>query len=190
MDTQVLGISIDHVPCLKAWAESLGEINYPLLSDFWPHGAVAKKYGVLRKEGYTERAIFVIDKAGIIRYIDIHDFDEQPDNDELIQIIRAIDPQVTHRQIESTPPEKLELPHGGIVMYCTSWCSDCITARRFLKHHNLEYTEVDVTGTPGAAAQVRKWANGNLVTPVFDIDGAIVLDFDEPKLLETLKGRL
>jgi len=75
LNAQVLGISIDHVPCIQAWADSLGGIHYPLLSDFWPHGAVAKKYGVLRVEGYAERAIFIIDKIGIIRYIDIHDID-------------------------------------------------------------------------------------------------------------------
>ena len=190
MDTQVLGISIDHVPCLKAWAESLGGVNYPLLSDFWPHGAEAQKYGVLRSEGYSERAIFIIDKQGIIRYIDIHDIDEQPDNEELIRVIRKIDPEVTDRQVEAAPPEKLELPHGGIIMYCTNWCSDCKKARLWLEKNHLEYSEVDVNGTPGAAAQVRKWANGNLVTPVFDIDGTIVVDFDEQKLRETLKDRL
>jgi glutaredoxin len=190
LDTQVLGISVDHVPCLKAWADSLGGINYPLLSDFWPHGAEAEKYGVLRSEGYTERAIFVIDKEGIIRYIDIHDIDEQPSNEELVQVIRQIDPEVADRQVEAEPPEKLELPHGGIIMYCTSWCSDCKKARLWLEQNHLEYTEVDVTGTPGAAAQVRAWADGNLVTPVFDIDGTIILDFDEQKLRETLQDRL
>jgi alkyl hydroperoxide reductase subunit AhpC len=77
LNVQVLGISVDHVPCLKAWAESLGGINYPLLSDFWPHGQVSDLYGVLRKEGYSERAIFIIDRDGIIRYIDIHAIDER-----------------------------------------------------------------------------------------------------------------
>jgi peroxiredoxin len=65
LDAQVLGVSIDHIPCLKAWAESMGGINYPLMSDFWPHGRVANLYGVFReKEGDSERAIFVIDKRG------------------------------------------------------------------------------------------------------------------------------
>ena len=70
----------------------MGGINYPLLSDFWPHGAVAKKYGVLRKEGKSERAIFIIDKEGIIRYIDIHDIDEQPDNEVLLDELKKIIP--------------------------------------------------------------------------------------------------
>jgi len=83
LNAQVLGVSVDHVPCLQAWAESLGGISYPLSSDFWPHGSVARKYGVLiEEEGKSERAIFVLDKMGIIRYIDIHDIDHQPDNEE------------------------------------------------------------------------------------------------------------
>jgi peroxiredoxin len=49
-----------------------------VLSDFWPHGEVAGKYGVLRSNGVSERAIFVIDRQGIIRYIDVHDINERP----------------------------------------------------------------------------------------------------------------
>jgi peroxiredoxin len=84
-------MSIDHVPCLQAWCESLGGISYPVLSDFWPHGVVAQeKFGVLRPEGYTERAIFVIDRDGIIRYIDIHDIKHQPDNNVALAVLREI----------------------------------------------------------------------------------------------------
>jgi peroxiredoxin (alkyl hydroperoxide reductase subunit C) len=56
----------------------MGKLWFPVLSDFWPHGAVAKEYGVLRSSGVTERAIFVIDKRGIIRYIDVHDINLRP----------------------------------------------------------------------------------------------------------------
>jgi glutaredoxin len=186
LNAQVLGISVDHVPCLKAWAESLGGINYPLLSDFWPHGAVAKKYGVLRKEGYTERAIFVIDRQGVIRYIDIHDIDDQPSNEELLEELRRIDPQAAAAAPAEEKP--VALPHGGIVMYCTAWCPDCKRARAWLAERKLEYTEVDINAVPGAAAQVRQWGGGNLITPVFDIDGTIIVDFDVEKLEEILKG--
>jgi alkyl hydroperoxide reductase subunit AhpC len=92
MQTQVLGLSVDSVPCLKAWADSLGGITYPLLSDFYPHGKVAEMYGVLRAEGYTERAIVVIDKQGIIRYVDVHNISTQPDNEELFRVLREVDP--------------------------------------------------------------------------------------------------
>jgi peroxiredoxin len=90
LNAQVLGISVDHVPCLKAWAESLGGISFPLLSDFNPLGAVARKYGVKRKEGFSERAIFVLDKHGIIRYIDIHDIEDRPRNKILFAELKKV----------------------------------------------------------------------------------------------------
>ena len=90
LNAQVLGISVDHVPCLKAWAESLGGISFPLLSDFGPLGAVARKYGVKRKEGFSERAIFVLDKYGIIRYIDIHDIEDRPKNKILFAELKKV----------------------------------------------------------------------------------------------------
>jgi glutaredoxin len=184
LNAQVLGISIDHDPCLVAWAESLGGINYPLLSDFWPHGEVAKKYGVLRSEGYSERALFIIDKEGIIRYIDIHDVDDQPDNEVVLAELRRIDPEAA----ASAPaePKETALPRGGIVMYCSRWCPDCRRARAWLQARGLGYVEVDINAVPGAAAQVREWADGKLITPTFDIDGTIVLDFDQEKLEEVL----
>ncbi len=90
LNAQVLGISVDHVPCLKAWAESLGGISFPLLSDFGPLGAVARKYGVKRKEGFSERAIFVLDKYGIIRYIDIHNIKDRPKNKILFAELKKV----------------------------------------------------------------------------------------------------
>jgi peroxiredoxin len=87
-NTHVLGISVDSVPCNKAWAKSLGGISYDLLSDFEPKGEVAKKFGVYRPEGYTERALFVIDKNGKIIYKDVHDISKQPDNEEIFEVLR------------------------------------------------------------------------------------------------------
>lgn len=89
-DAQVLGISVDNVPTNKAWADSLGGVSYPLLSDFWPHGFVSLKYNVLRSEGISERAIFVIDKNGTVRYKDIHAITDQPRNDELFAVLKKI----------------------------------------------------------------------------------------------------
>jgi peroxiredoxin len=90
-NTQVLGISVDSTDCQRAWAKSLGRIdNFPLLSDFWPHGEVAKKYGVLRSEGFSERALFVIDKKGVIRYVDVHELNDQPDNEVLFRELEKL----------------------------------------------------------------------------------------------------
>jgi peroxiredoxin (alkyl hydroperoxide reductase subunit C) len=186
LDTQILSISVDSADCLRAWAESLGGIHYPMLSDFWPHGAVAQLYGVLQPDGRSERALFVIDKQGIVRYIDIHDIKDQPSNEVLRKAIREMDPELRDRA-ELPEPKAAELPHGGIVMYCTSWCPDCKRARKWLSDNKIPYTEVDITTTPGAAQQVEKWANGNRTTPTFDIDGTIVVDYDLPRLKEVLK---
>jgi glutaredoxin len=176
---------------LIAWAESLGGIDYPLLSDFWPHGAIAEKYGVLRSEGYTERAIFVIDKNGIVRYIDVHDIDKQPSNDELLRILREIDPQAAIAEPkEGKPMATPAIPAGEIVMYCTSWCPDCRRARNWFKANNLDYVEVDIDVNPAAADQVKKWNDGKRISPTFDIGGVIIANFDESKLANALKGRL
>lgn len=78
-DTVLLGISVDNLPTLFAWTEDMGGVWFPVLSDFWPHGAVADKFGVLRSDGTAERALFVIDKKGIIRYIDVHDVNRRPE---------------------------------------------------------------------------------------------------------------
>lgn len=183
LNAQILSISVDSVPSLKAWTETFGGIHYPVLSDFYPHGAVAAKYGVLLPDGRAERAIFIIDEEGIIRYIDIHEIGKQPINAVLFNEIKKLRPNYVEPAMEE---KTSKLPHGGIVMYCTRWCPDCRQARAWLMENHLEYTEVDVMSTPGAAEQVRKWANGNLVTPTFDIDGTIVVDFDQPRLKEVL----
>lgn len=83
-DAILLGITVDNIPTLFSWTNQMGRLWFPVLSDFWPHGAVAKKYGVLRSDGVAERALFVIDKKGIIRYIDVHDINQRPPLDVLI----------------------------------------------------------------------------------------------------------
>jgi peroxiredoxin len=86
-----VGISIDHIPALKAWSESIGGITYPLLSDFWPHGAVAQTYGVfLSERGMTQRAIVVIDTSGTVRYIDVHELREQPDEEQIFEVLATL----------------------------------------------------------------------------------------------------
>jgi peroxiredoxin (alkyl hydroperoxide reductase subunit C) len=81
--TVILGITVDNVPTLFAWTEQMGGVWFPVLSDFWPHGDVASRYGVLRSGGISERAVFLIDKQGVIRYIDIHDINERPNLETL-----------------------------------------------------------------------------------------------------------
>ena len=81
-DAILLGITVDNIPTLYAWTNQMcmgsGSLWFPVLSDFYPHGAVASKYGILRSDGVSERSLFVIDKKGIIRYIDVHDINTRP----------------------------------------------------------------------------------------------------------------
>ena len=90
-DAQVLGISVDSVPCNTAWAKSLGGISYDLLSDFHPKGEAAKAFGAYREnDGISERALFIVDKEGKFAYVDIHDIGDQPDNEELFDVLRKL----------------------------------------------------------------------------------------------------
>jgi len=90
-DAQVVGVSVDNVPSNSAWANSIGGISYPLLSDFWPHGEMAKEYGVLMEDrGITQRAIVLVDKQGKVAYIDVHKLDEQPDPEVLFEVLRKL----------------------------------------------------------------------------------------------------
>ncbi len=89
-DTIILGITVDNVPTLHAWTTAMGGIGFPVLSDFHPHGEVAETYGVLRSNGVAERALFVIDKKGIIRYIDVHDITERPPLEDLVKTLRSL----------------------------------------------------------------------------------------------------
>jgi peroxiredoxin len=90
LDAQVLGISVDNVPCNEAWAKSMGGLSYPLLSDFFPHGLVSLKYNSLRDNGISERSIFVVDKQGKIAYIDIHDITQQPPTDKIFEALKKL----------------------------------------------------------------------------------------------------
>ncbi|MCJ7785207.1 MAG: peroxiredoxin [Desulfobacterales bacterium] len=89
-DAILLGITVDNIPTLFAWTNQMGQLWFPVLSDFWPHGAVAKRYGVLRSNGVSERALFVIDKAGIIRYIDVHDINKRPPLEDLAAALEKL----------------------------------------------------------------------------------------------------
>jgi len=90
-DAVVLGVSIDPQPSKAAWAKTLGPISFDLLSDFHPHGEVAQKYGVFReKEGFSERAVFVIDKQGKIAWARTYDIPEQPNSEDYLSALERL----------------------------------------------------------------------------------------------------
>ena len=89
-DAVLLGITVDNIPTLFSWTNQMGKLWFDVLSDFWPHGAVAAKFGVLRSDGVAERALFVIDKKGFVRYIDVHNINQRPLLEDLVRELKKL----------------------------------------------------------------------------------------------------
>lgn len=92
LDTVVIGISCDNLPSLFAWTRQMGGVWFDVVSDFWPHGKISDAYGVLRSDGMSERAVFIIDKTGVIRFIHLEDINVRPDLGVLIQALGQLTP--------------------------------------------------------------------------------------------------
>ncbi|UCE20407.1 MAG: redoxin domain-containing protein [Gemmatimonadota bacterium] len=88
-DTVALGVSVDSIPTKDAWADSLGVTHVEFLSDFEPKGEVAQMYGVYRENGFSERAIFVIDREGTIRFAKVYPIKEKPDLSEIFPVLET-----------------------------------------------------------------------------------------------------
>ncbi len=89
-DTEVVSISLDSTYALNAWAKSM-HTSFPLLSDFYPQGKVVDLYGVRHQAGMPNRAVIVIDKEGIIRYIEVLDNPgDMPDNEDLFEVLHKL----------------------------------------------------------------------------------------------------
>ncbi len=87
-DTEVVSITMDSIYALNAWAKSM-QTSFPLLSDFYPQGQVVDLYGVRNPLGMPERAVIVIDKEGVIRYIEVlNSTGDMPDNEDLFEALR------------------------------------------------------------------------------------------------------
>jgi len=87
LNTTAVGISVDSVPCKNSWAKELKIADTQLLSDFWPHGEVAKKYGILREEGFSERANIILDEEGKVIFFKIYGIPQLPDINEIVDFI-------------------------------------------------------------------------------------------------------
>ena len=91
---EVLGINVDSIMHTTSWEREIGPFDFLLGSDFWPHGEVSRHYGVLRElepfKGASDRAIFVIDKAGKIRFSRIYLLDKLPDLEETLEALRDL----------------------------------------------------------------------------------------------------
>jgi mycoredoxin-dependent peroxiredoxin len=89
-DVQVLAVSVDSVYTLKAWSDQQG-YDFPLLSDFWPHGKVAQDYGVFNDEaGLANRGTFLVDIDGVIRFAEMNQPGEARDQTVWKQALAAL----------------------------------------------------------------------------------------------------
>jgi len=89
LNTVAVGLSVDSVPSKAAWAKSLKIKNTRLLADFWPHGGVAKSMGILRAEGFSERANVIVNEAGKITFVKVYPIRELPDIGEILRVLKV-----------------------------------------------------------------------------------------------------
>ena len=89
LNTVAVGISVDSAPCKSAWAESLGIKDTRLLADFWPHGEVAKRYGIFNEEhGFSKRANIIVDEEQTIVFVKVYEIKTLPDINEIIDFLK------------------------------------------------------------------------------------------------------
>ncbi|MCE7884096.1 MAG: peroxiredoxin [Actinobacteria bacterium ATB1] len=90
LDATVLAVSVDSVHVHRRWAEEQG-IEYPLLADFWPHGEVARAYGVFNEDlGAAERGTFIIDKEGTVRFTEHNPVGERRNVEGYAEVLRGL----------------------------------------------------------------------------------------------------
>jgi peroxiredoxin (alkyl hydroperoxide reductase subunit C) len=90
VDARVIAISVDNIWSVDAFAKATG-ITFPLLADFHPKGAVAERYGVMNSElGLAERALFIVDPQGVIRYSYVSPMLENPGADRLLDALEQM----------------------------------------------------------------------------------------------------
>ena len=87
LNTVAVGLSVDSVPCKAAWAKSLKIKKTKILADFWPHGSVAKSMGLLRPEGFSERANVIVNETGKVIFIKVYPIKQLPDLAEILNVL-------------------------------------------------------------------------------------------------------
>lgn len=89
LNTVAVGVSVDSVPSKAAWAKSLKIKSTRLLCDFWPHGNCAKQLGILRKEGFSERANIILNEKGKAVFVKVYPIKELPDILEIMSFLKG-----------------------------------------------------------------------------------------------------
>ncbi len=89
-DVQILAVSVDHVFALKAWSDAQ-HYEFPLLADFWPHGEVARSYGVFNDEaGFSVRGTFLVDRTGTVQFAEVNGPGEARDQEAWKKALQAV----------------------------------------------------------------------------------------------------
>ncbi len=88
LNTVAVGLSVDSVPCKAAWAKSLKIKKTKILADFWPHGGVAKSMGLLRAEGFSERANVIVNETGKVIFVKVYPIKQLPDMGEILNVLK------------------------------------------------------------------------------------------------------
>jgi peroxiredoxin len=88
LNTVAVGLSVDSVPCKAAWAKSLKIKKTKILADFWPHGDIAKSMGLLRTEGFSERANVIVNEAGKVIFVKVYPIKQLPDIGEILDVLK------------------------------------------------------------------------------------------------------
>ena len=89
LGAEVVAISTNNVDSLVPWAEELG-VSFIVAGDFWPHGEVSARYGVLEPEGVPARAMVLIDEDGRVRFMEVYPEDELPPVEPVLKTLREL----------------------------------------------------------------------------------------------------
>lgn len=89
-NVQVLALCCDNIDSVHVWAASLGNLPFPVLSDFWPHGKVSEAYGVFNQDGVPDRALILLDGEGRIRYLDLLLDEDVPQLQPMLEICEQL----------------------------------------------------------------------------------------------------
>jgi peroxiredoxin/predicted DsbA family dithiol-disulfide isomerase len=133
---QMLGISVDGVWCHQAFAEAR-DLQFPLLADFEPKGAVARQYGVYRAaNGISERALFVIDGEGVVRWSYVSPIGTNPGADGILKALAELNGTARVSALDDGAGARSRGPAGAavtLVEYLDFECPDCLHAYQALK---------------------------------------------------------
>ncbi len=181
-DTQVLGISVDSMFCHGNWGSSLGGVSFPLLADFQPKGAVADSFGLYLKDaGITDRATVIIDKEGVVRFLEA----VGPGGERDISELAAKCEEVNKGSAAGSLPTAQEGPSG--TLYIKSSCGHSLKALNCVTNLHLgSITVKNVSEDPSAMAELAS-QGGKEQAPCLIVDGKAMYEADD--IVNTLVTR-